>query len=117
MYDYADVFEVVRYEPKDFRQAGPAGGGSSTPSRLKAAGVRRVVIVPDADEDGRAHGQAVARACADGARRPDLPGGTPAGLVADDSSEPSDREIADESLAQVLPPPDGRPCQVPSLDS
>lgn len=75
MYDYADVFEVVRCEPKDFRQAGPAGGGSSTPSRLKAAGVRRVVIVPDADEDGRAHGQAVARACAD------------AGVLADDAKD------------------------------
>ncbi len=59
------MFEVVRCEPKDFRQAGPAGGGSSTPSRLRAAGVRRVLIVPEADEDGRAHGQAVARACAD----------------------------------------------------
>ena len=65
MYDYADVFEVVRCEPKDFRQAGPAGGGSSTPSRLKAAGVRRVVIVPDTDEGGRAHGRPVAGACAD----------------------------------------------------
>ena len=32
--------------------------------QLKAAGVRRVVVVPDADDAGRAHGRAVARACA-----------------------------------------------------
>ena len=31
--------------------------------QLKAAGARRVVIVPDADDTGRTHGQAVARAC------------------------------------------------------
>ncbi len=120
VYDYDGVFEVVRYEPKDFRQRRPDGRGGHlwnldgvTPclyldndlagreraiiaegekdvdrlwsldlpatcnaggagqwraehtEQLKAAGVRRVVIVPDADETGRTHGQTVGRACAD----------------------------------------------------
>ena len=118
VYDYDGVFEVVRYEPKDFRQrrrdgqrgylwnlngvtprlfhlndlAGretvivaegekdvnrlweldlPAtcnagGAGQWRPvhaEQLKAAGVRRVVVVPDTDDVGRSHGQTVARAC------------------------------------------------------
>ena len=118
VYDYDGVFEVVRYEPKDFRQRRPDGRGGHlwnldgvTPrlyrlndvagreqaiiaegekdidrlwsldlaamcnaggagqwrpghtGQLKAAGVRRVVMVPDADEAGRTHGQSVARAC------------------------------------------------------
>lgn len=115
------MFEVVRYEPKDFRPRRPDGRGGHlwhldglTPrlyrlnalagreraviaegvgeqdvdrlwslelpamcnaggagqwrpehtGQLKAAGVRRVVVAADADEAGRAQGQAVARACA-----------------------------------------------------
>ena len=120
VYDYDGVFEVVRYEPKDFRQRRPDGRGGClwnlegvTPrlyrlndltgheraiiaegekdvdrlwsldlpatcnaggagqwrpehtGQLKVAGVRRVTIVPDADDAGRTHGQTVARACAD----------------------------------------------------
>ena len=119
VYDYDGVFEVVRYEPKDFRQRRPdgrggylwnldgilprlyrlnrlagretvvvaegekdvdrlwsldlpatcnaAGAGQWRPAhteQLRAAGVRRIVVVPDADDSGRAHGQAVARSCA-----------------------------------------------------
>ena len=119
VYDYDGVFEVVRYDPKDFRQrrrdgrrgyvwnldgvaprlyrlndlagresvlvaegekdvdrlwaldlpatcnAGGAGQWRAAHSeQLKAAGVRRVLVIPDADEAGRTHGQAVARACA-----------------------------------------------------
>ena len=120
VYDYDGVFEVVRYEPKDFRQRRPDGRGGRlwnlegvTPrlyrlndltgheraiiaegekdvdrlwsldlpatcnaggagqwrpehtEQLKVAGVRRVTIVPDADDAGRTHGQTVAQACAD----------------------------------------------------
>ncbi len=120
VYDYDGVFEVVRYEPKDFRQRRPDGRGGYlwnvdgvTPrlyrlndlagrdavlvvegekdadrlwsfdvaatcnaggagqwrpthtEQLKIAGVRRVVVVPDADDSGREHGQAVARACSE----------------------------------------------------
>ncbi len=119
VYDYDGVFEVVRYEPKDFRQRRPDGRGgylwnldgitprlyrlndlagrdavvvvegekdvdrlwsldlpatcnaggagqwrSTHAEQLKVAGVRSVVVVPDADDAGRRHGQAVARACA-----------------------------------------------------
>ena len=118
-YNYDGVFEVVRYNPKDFRQRRPDGKGGYiwdtkgvTPrlyhlnaltghetvivaegekdvdwlwalnrpatcnaggagkwkrlhtEQLQAAGVRRVVVIPDADDAGRGHGQAVARACA-----------------------------------------------------
>ena len=45
--------------------AGGAGQWRAAHSeQLKAAGVRRVLVIPDADEAGRTHGQAVARACA-----------------------------------------------------
>ena len=119
VYDYDGVFEVVRYNPKDFRQRRPDGtggyiwntkgltlrlyclnaltghetvivaegekdvdrlwaldrpatcnaGGAGKWQRLHAeqlrvAGVQRVVVIPDADEAGHVHGQAVARACA-----------------------------------------------------
>ena len=119
VYDYDGVLQVVRYEPKDFRQRRPDGRGGwvwdlagVTPrlyhlnelagretvvvaegekdvdrlwaldvpatcnaggagqwrpehtGQLQAAGVRRAVVVPDADEAGLAHGRAVARACA-----------------------------------------------------
>ena len=117
VYDYG-TFEVVRYDPKDFRQRRPDGHGghiwnikgiaprlyhhddltgheavivaegekdvdrlwalglsatcnaggagkwkATHTEQLVAAGVQRVVVLPDADEAGRAHGQAVARAC------------------------------------------------------
>ncbi len=119
IYNYDGVFEVVRYDPKDFRQRRPdgrggyiwnmkgltprlyrlndvtgretvivaegekdvdrlwaldrpatcnaAGAGKWKPMhtvQLQVAGVRRVVVIPDADEAGHVHGQAVARACA-----------------------------------------------------
>ena len=119
VYDYDGVFEVVRYDPKDFRQRRPDGKGGYiwnaegvTPrlyrlnaltghetvivaegekdvdrlralnrpatcnaggagkwkpmhtEQLQVAGVRRVVVIPDADDAGHVHGQAVARACA-----------------------------------------------------
>ena len=119
IYNYDGVFEVVRYDPKDFRQRRPDGTGGDiwntkgvTPRlyrlndvtghetvivaegekdvdrlwaldrpatcnaggagkwkpmhtvQLQVAGVRRVVVIPDADEAGHVHGQAVARACA-----------------------------------------------------
>ncbi len=110
VYDYDGVFEVVRYEPKDFRQRRPDGRGgylwnldgitprlyrlndlagrdaavvvegekdvdrlwsldlpatcnaggagqwrSTHAEQLKVAGVRSVVVVPDADDAGRRH--------------------------------------------------------------
>ena len=119
VYDYDGVFEVVRYDPKDFRQRRPDGPGryiwntkGLTPrlyhlnditaretvivaegekdvdrlwaldlpatcnaggagkwkrwhtEQLQLAGVRRVVVIPDTDEAGHGHGQAVAGACA-----------------------------------------------------
>ena len=118
IYDYDGIFEVVRYDPKDFRQRRPDGTGGYiwntkglTPrlyhlnaitaretvivvegekdvdqlwaldrpatcnaggagkwqrlhtEQLQVAGVRRVVVIPDADEAGQVHGQAIARAC------------------------------------------------------
>ena len=118
VYNYDGIFDVVRYEPKTFRQRRPDGKGGYhwnmkgvTPrlyhlnklhgceavivaegekdvdrlwalglaatcnaggagkwkaahtEQLTAAGVPRVVVMPDTDEAGRAHGQAVARAC------------------------------------------------------
>ena len=45
--------------------AGGAGQWRATHSeQLKTAGVRRAVVIPDTDEAGWTHGQAVARACA-----------------------------------------------------
>ena len=45
--------------------AGGAGQWRAAHSeQLKATGVRRAVVIPDADEAGRTHGQTVARACA-----------------------------------------------------
>ena len=45
--------------------AGGAGKWKPTHTeQLQVAGVRRVVVIPDADEAGHVHGQAVARACA-----------------------------------------------------
>ena len=122
-YDYRDVrgelqYQVVRYEPKDFRQRRPDGNGGwiwntrgvaplvyrrqelqgreaaivpegekdvdrlwalGLPGtcnsggagkwkqvhteQLVAAGVKRVVVIPDADTPGQTHGQVVARSC------------------------------------------------------
>ena len=123
IYDYRDVrrelqYQVVRYEPKNFRQRRPdghggwiwstkgvqplvyhrpdlkgreavivaegekdvdrlwvlglpstcnhGGAGKWNPShteQLVAAGVKRVVVTPDADTPGQTHGQAVAQSC------------------------------------------------------
>ena len=122
-YDYADMdgamrYQVVRFEPKNFRQRRPDGHGgwewstkglqplvyrrpglqgrevvivaegekdvdqlwdlglpatcnhggagkwqASHTAQLVAAGVTRVVVIPDADTPGQKHGQAVAQSC------------------------------------------------------
>lgn len=120
-YDYHDeegtlLFQVVRFDPKDFRQrradgrwtlhgvrrvlfalpalqgqrlayivegekdaqalqaiglvatTNPGGAGQWRPAyvdQLRTAGVERVIILPDNDEPGRRHAEAVARSCHD----------------------------------------------------
>lgn len=160
-YSYRDeagrlLYEVVRFEPKDFRQRRPDGVGGWTwnlrdtrrvlyrlpdlrgnrtvvivegekdadrlwslgiaattnvggagkwradyTSQLDALGVSEMVIIPDADEPGRAHAAAVAAAWAPRAARvvtlPDVP---PKGDVSDYLA----RHSADELRALLAPP-------------
>jgi hypothetical protein len=169
-YDYYDergalLFQVVRFDPKDFRQRRPDGtwsvrgvrrvlfalpalqgqtvvfvvegekdvrtleaigltattnvGGAGKwraeyVDQLRAAGVQKVIVLPDNDEPGRAHGETVARSCCRGGLHVTviaLPGLLPKGDVSDWLAAGHTRE---DLLALVHAAPRFVPADAPS---